>query len=120
MAAISGKATQRISVDVATSGDNTVITFPTTGGFDNLGPRGAIHVTHFILQNTSDTAYTVIVKDGTSTNMNGDGFLLAANGGSMSFDGGPTPLVLSSKTDLVLNVSVNAKQLSGWIIYYIE
>lgn len=119
MAAISGKATNRVSVDMATSGDNTAITFPTTGGMDNLGPIGRIHVTHYILQNTSDTAYTVIFKDGT-TAMNGDGFLLAANGGSTSFDGGPTPLILSSKTSLVLNVSVNAKQLSGWIIYYIE
>lgn len=114
------KTITRASIDIATSGDNTIISAPGSGN--------RIKIIAYKLQNTSDTDLTVILKTG-STSINGDGFLLGgtattANAPMMdSFNApggvGQGELVLGDNEAFVINLSA-AKQVSGFVIYRVD
>lgn len=114
------KTVTRASIDIVTSGDNSIISAP--------GGGSRIKIIAYKIQNTSDTDLTVILKTGV-TSINGDGFLL---GGTATTANAPTmdtfyapggvgqgELVLGDNEAFNINLSA-AKQVSGYVIYRID
>jgi hypothetical protein len=114
------KTITRASIDIATSGVNTVIAAP--------GGGNRIKIIAYKIQNTSDTDLTVILKSGT-TAINGDGFLLGgtattANAPMMDTFFAPGgvgqgEIVLGDNEAFVIDLSA-AKQVSGYVIYRVD
>lgn len=101
----------RASINIAASGDTTVI----------AAPAGAIqtHILKYKVQNTSTSDTTIIYKDN-ATAINGLGFLLGSRA-SDDFDApggiGEGEILLTAAAPFVINLSA-ANQLSGYIIYW--
>lgn len=104
-----GKTIQRVSIDLATSGDNSVIAAPGTGL--------SIKIIAYKLQNTSGSDTTITLKDD-NTSINGQGFLLTPGAKDEFYApaNGEGEIVLTANKPLKIALSAD-NQLSGFIIY---
>lgn len=101
----------RLRISKSASGDNVLVAAPAAGQ--------AICYEYLKLQNNSDTAMTVLVKQGAGDS-NYDPTYMAVKGDGLIDDARPGCVKLPAATALIVNIDVNGKELIGHLRYWIE